>query len=120
MVNITLKNYRCFSDTKPATVEIGPRFTAFVGPNNSGKSSFPKFFYEFQQFWGYLNNVANLANKRSHLAGEGLTLPLTKGETIAPFGNPIMLFSPQKAELTENQKMLRWLGVNLKTGAWLG
>ncbi len=62
MVNITLKNYRCFSDTKPATVEIGPGFTAFVGPNNSGKSSFLKFFYEFQQFWNYLSNVANLAN----------------------------------------------------------
>lgn len=54
MISITLKNYRCFTDTKPATIDFAPGFTAFVGPNNSGKSAFLKFFYEFHNAWNNL------------------------------------------------------------------
>lgn len=46
--DITLKNYRCFSDEHPATVELRRGLTAFVGPNNSGKSALLRFFYEFR------------------------------------------------------------------------
>lgn len=63
---ITLKNYRCFEDTKPLSLELGPGFTAFVGPNNSGKSSCLKFFYEARQLFGTLigdvNTMRNLVN----------------------------------------------------------
>jgi ABC-type cobalamin/Fe3+-siderophores transport system ATPase subunit len=45
---ITLKNYRCFSDEKPAKFQLRPGFTALVGPNNSGKSSLLRFAYEFR------------------------------------------------------------------------
>lgn len=45
---LTLKNYRCFTDSKPLSIDIGPGFTALVGPNNSGKSSLLKFFIEFR------------------------------------------------------------------------
>ena len=54
MIKLTLKNYRCFTDEEPATIELGAGFTAFVGPNNSGKSAFLKFFYEFQNLWSQL------------------------------------------------------------------
>jgi AAA15 family ATPase/GTPase len=47
-MNITLKNYRCFPDSSPATFCIHPGFIAFIGPNNAGKSTLLKFFYEFR------------------------------------------------------------------------
>jgi ABC-type cobalamin/Fe3+-siderophores transport system ATPase subunit len=47
-VDLTIKNYRCFSDEKSARIKLRKGFTAFVGPNNSGKSSLMKFFYEFR------------------------------------------------------------------------
>jgi predicted ATP-dependent endonuclease of OLD family len=37
IATITVRNYRCFGD-QGATFELRPGFTAFVGPNNSGKS----------------------------------------------------------------------------------
>lgn len=45
---VTLKNYRCFSDTNPASVRFQGGITALIGVNNSGKSSLLKFFYEFR------------------------------------------------------------------------
>lgn len=51
-VKIILKNYRCFSDENPLVLDIGPHFTALVGPNNSGKSSFLKILYELRNLWG--------------------------------------------------------------------
>ncbi|MFN2454161.1 MAG: ATP-dependent endonuclease [Pyrinomonadaceae bacterium] len=47
-IEITLKNYRCFPDTRPARILIRNGFTSFVGVNNSGKSALLKFFYEFR------------------------------------------------------------------------
>ena len=47
-VQLTIKNYRCFPDTRPLHFEIKDGFTAFVGVNNSGKSSILRFLYEFR------------------------------------------------------------------------
>jgi len=69
---ITLKNYRCFEDTKPLSLELGPGFTALVGPNNSGKSSFLKFFYEARQLLGTLGDSTQVrAVVASPLRGVG-------------------------------------------------
>jgi predicted ATP-binding protein involved in virulence len=51
-VTITLRNYRCFEDTEPAEICIGPGFTALVGPNNAGKSTLVRLFYEIRQVLG--------------------------------------------------------------------
>lgn len=61
-VKITIKNYRCFSDSNPARIIIRNGFTAFIGINNSGKSSLLKFFYEFRNVFFLLSNSTNLAN----------------------------------------------------------
>ncbi len=58
-VEITIKNYRCFSDSKPARIVLRKGFTAFVGVNNSGKSSLLKFFYEFRNLFQYLSYPDN-------------------------------------------------------------
>lgn len=56
---ISVKNYRCFPDSQPATIDIGKGFTAFVGQNNSGKSSLLKLFFELRALWGLIVPTGN-------------------------------------------------------------
>lgn len=65
---ITLKNYRCFPDKDPARFSIRRGFTAFVGVNNSGKSSLLRFFYEFRNLFGMV--APNSGNLISALRGQ--------------------------------------------------
>jgi predicted ATPase len=58
-VLITIKNYRCFSDSNPARIKIRKGFTAFIGMNNSGKSTLLKFFYEFRHLFDLLSDPNN-------------------------------------------------------------
>ncbi|MBR1228825.1 AAA family ATPase [Bradyrhizobium sp. AUGA SZCCT0176] len=51
---ITVKNYRGYSDTEPVVIEIGPGFTALLGRNNAGKSSFKLLFYELRPLFARL------------------------------------------------------------------
>ena len=50
--------------------------------------------------WPILTAGRRAVNERIHFAGGVSTPPLTKGDAIAPFGNPIMVFPPQEAGLT--------------------
>jgi energy-coupling factor transporter ATP-binding protein EcfA2 len=64
-IRITVRNYRCFTDEFPLSFEWGPGFTAFVGPNNAGKSAALKFLHEFQPVWHHFSDsrkVAELLN----------------------------------------------------------
>ncbi|OBQ19551.1 ATP-dependent endonuclease [Anabaena sp. AL93] len=61
-VLITIKNYRCFSDSNPARIKIRNGFTAFIGVNNSGKSTLLKFFYEFRPLFASLSNHGEFIN----------------------------------------------------------
>jgi len=64
-IEIELKNYRAFEDSRPAKWKLGDGFTALVGANNSGKSSLLRFFHEarpalqscgtFQTLWNALS-----------------------------------------------------------------
>lgn len=58
--NFTVKNYRAFEDTEPLRFTLERGFTAFLGPNNAGKSSILKFFYEFRKVWDTLSNWSNV------------------------------------------------------------
>lgn len=60
--HLTVKNYRCFSDNKPVHISMRNGFTAFVGVNNSGKSSLLKMFYELRQLFALLSNASNFLN----------------------------------------------------------
>lgn len=59
-VDFTIKNYRAFEDTQPLRFTLEKGFTAFLGPNNSGKSSILKFFYEFRNLWQCLSDWNNV------------------------------------------------------------
>lgn len=59
-VDLTLKNYRCFPDSNPARLALRKGFTGFIGPNNSGKSSLLKFFFEFRNL---LHQIAAPSNE---------------------------------------------------------
>jgi hypothetical protein len=56
-IKISVANYRCFTDALPARFEIGPGFTAFVGVNNSGKSSLLRLLYDFREFFKLFTDV---------------------------------------------------------------
>ena|SRR5438270_915385 len=57
--DLIFKNYRCFPDSHPARIQIRPGFTAFVGVNNSGKSSLLRFFFELRGLFALLSNGDN-------------------------------------------------------------
>lgn len=65
-VAITIKNYRCFTDFKPARFTLKNGLTSFIGVNNVGKSSLLKFFYEFRYLFniGFINKTINKKEKQ--------------------------------------------------------
>lgn len=95
-VELTLKNYKCFSESKPVKIGIKSGFTALIGMNNSGKSSLLKFFYEFRQIWNQLstklkkfqnNNDQDFLEFRTHLLGLTTTTSLNEINGFSHHGN---------------------------------
>ena len=70
---ITIKNYRGFSDSEPVRFEIGPGFTALVGRNNSGKSSSKLFFYELRNVFQTLTGAGGSPGLSNLFGGSFLT-----------------------------------------------
>ena len=59
---ITVKNYRCFSQKNPLKIELQRGITAYIGPNNSGKSTIFRFLFELRALWTLLSSADNFAN----------------------------------------------------------
>jgi energy-coupling factor transporter ATP-binding protein EcfA2 len=55
-INLSIENYRCFPTGSPARLKLIKGFSAFVGVNNSGKSSLLKFFYEMRPVFTQVGN----------------------------------------------------------------
>ncbi len=86
-IKLTLKNYRCFRAEQPAVFEIGDGFTGFIGPNNAGKSSILKFFYEIRVALNHARGLRNFANVNGMLGRPatgigGLPSPITDPQEI--------------------------------------
>ncbi len=76
-IELTLKNYRCYPDSSPASLVIDDDWIAIVGINNSGKSSLLRFLFEFRPLF-------------SALASPDTWQGLANGSTIGPnFGNSV-------------------------------
>ncbi|WP_186181376.1 ATP-dependent nuclease [Burkholderia gladioli] len=48
---VTLRNFRCFDWNNPATLEFHQGLTAYIGPNNAGKSAALRAVYELRAVW---------------------------------------------------------------------
>ncbi|MDB6031003.1 MAG: hypothetical protein JWM16_1341 [Verrucomicrobiales bacterium] len=57
---LVVKNYRCFSDSTPLVFELRPGFTGLVGPNNTGKSTLLRFFYEFRDLFRFFETESHI------------------------------------------------------------
>ncbi len=75
--DITIKNYRCFPDNKPVHISINNSFTAFVGVNNSGKSSLLRMFYELRGLFSLLSNPNNFLSALKNPIGANFPLANT-------------------------------------------
>lgn len=51
-LQLTIKNFRCFEDADPVHLELRSGATAFLGSNNSGKSSLLRMFFELRGLLG--------------------------------------------------------------------
>lgn len=90
-LDVTLSNYRCFSDERPATIELRKGLTAFLGPNNSGKSALLRFFYEFRQLFdaaGILPSWQSLVAAAGNTVNVGLPAEVLDFEELFSFTNP--------------------------------
>ncbi len=56
-MELILKNYKSFSEENPLNLKIDDNIIALIGPNNAGKSSVLKFFYEFRHFFNEILNI---------------------------------------------------------------
>jgi hypothetical protein len=50
MPTLIVKNYRCFPDSSPVRIDITSGITAFLGANNSGKTSLLRLFMELRPY----------------------------------------------------------------------
>lgn len=54
---LTIKNYRCFPDSKPLSFTLQEGLTGLLGINNSGKSTLLRFFLEFRSLFGLFTSA---------------------------------------------------------------
>jgi predicted ATP-dependent endonuclease of OLD family len=73
-IKFRLRNYRCFGD-EPAEFSLKSGVTAFVGANNSGKSTILRFFFEFRPLFQEIATVNGM--KAMVRDGADLHLPPT-------------------------------------------
>jgi predicted ATP-dependent endonuclease of OLD family len=103
---IELRNYRCFADSSPAVLGIRPGFTALLGPNNSGKSSLLRFFFEFRDLFTRVRTDSSLLN--ALLGGAGFNYPSSVADPEEVFCNTneremeirVRLLEPAQGTLT--------------------
>lgn len=85
-LEIEIKNYRCFPDSKPAKLRLGNGFGALLGVNNSGKSSLLRFFYEFRPLFAQLGGNPSWLTNLLRLIPQGAG-PASVSDTNEVFNN---------------------------------
>ena len=85
-VEIRIKNYRCFGD-EPTILRIRDGFTAFVGINNSGKSSLLRFLYEIRPLLNEFRRTGMLRNVLFESQGWSWGVTTLPGERIIRAGS---------------------------------
>ena len=103
---LTIKNYRCFPDEKPVYISMGKGFTAFIGANNSGKSSLSKLFYELRNLFDNISRSKDdFVQALRSTAGSAFKLAQSVHDNIEIFCNAntrdIMLEISAKANVED-------------------
>jgi ABC-type cobalamin/Fe3+-siderophores transport system ATPase subunit len=60
--SVRLFDYRCFRREAPATLPVSSGFTAFIGPNNAGKSALIRSLFELRTAFGNLLQLGTNPN----------------------------------------------------------
>jgi len=71
--DLTIKNFRCFADSNPVQLSLKSGVTALVGPNNAGKSSLLRMFFELRQLFG---RIPDSRSRQEWLRGNKQTIDL--------------------------------------------
>jgi len=74
-INLTIENYRCFPKDRPASLKLTKGFSAFIGVNNSGKSSLLKFFYEMRSVFTQMSTNMNVIQQMLQGGRVGAQVP---------------------------------------------
>lgn len=86
-VELTIKNYRCFPDARPAHFILRKGFTALVGPNNSGKSSLLKFFFELRPLFQIFSQPTHTIVQILQADGPEISFPASVWDPEEVFSN---------------------------------
>lgn len=83
IIRLTLRDYRCFLREQPAVIEIIEGFTAYVGPNNAGKSTILKAFYELRPLFSMAVNLyGHWADQFQNILGVNFLAPISDAHEI--------------------------------------
>jgi energy-coupling factor transporter ATP-binding protein EcfA2 len=74
-INLTIQNYRCFPTGNPASLKLTKGSSAFIGINNSGKSSLLKFFYEMRPAFAQMATGSDIIGQVVSGGRLGMQLP---------------------------------------------
>src|SRR2546430_1068189 len=99
-LTLNIRNYRAIPYRKPLEFEIGKGITFFLGPNNVGKSSLIKIFFELREAFSVLS--LKMSRRPPYRCRISLTSFLIK----APKNEPLK-FAHQKAAATFKFKLSR-------------
>ena len=82
-IRLILRDYRCFRREQPAVIDIVDGFTAYVGPNNAGKSSILKALYEHRPLFSMAANLSDSwGSQMESRSGPAMLAPLTDPDEI--------------------------------------
>lgn len=108
---VTLRNFRCFDWHNPGTLELSEGFTAYIGPNNSGKSAILKSVYELRTAWGYIADLLSDSQNTKSLDVLGVSDLAELANDYDPSGFEIEIEIYPCLELMDGTNYVKYLKV---------
>lgn len=118
LTKIKIKNYRCFSDSKPAKFSLKNGFTSFIGVNNSGKSSLLRFFYEFRNLFEELKEPSTLSRALIEKASFRYAPSITdKNEVFSNINDRDLEIQFRFEDIENNQSIPKFVDITIPRGS---
>jgi energy-coupling factor transporter ATP-binding protein EcfA2 len=119
-LKIAVMSYRCFSADTPTSWKFtGDGLTSFVGPNNAGKSTLLRLFYELRNMFSLLGDQGQLGSFGLR-DGQGLGFTgVDDAAEIPAFGSTSPVMVEIAIEVTDPTQLCRVrMSMNRSTSAW--